>query len=198
MDDLVSAGMIGLLDALDRFDPNKGHRFESYAEFRVRGSILDDLRRSDMMARDARLESKKIQRAIASLAQQLGRAPDEEEIAAHLEMTLEEMRATLQKLGHVQVVSIEDLGQWDPDGWYGGTSTDDPFENACVAEIRQKLIEAIPQLPPRLKMALSLYYVEKLPIKDIASLMGVTESRISQMTSEAVHRLRAIIGTDTE
>jgi RNA polymerase sigma factor for flagellar operon FliA len=191
MEDLVSAGMIGLCDALDRFDPQKGRRFESYAEFRVRGAILDDLRRWDLMARDARLESKRIQRAIATLTQRLGCNPEEEELAAHLDLSVDQLRATLQRLGHVQVVSIEDLCRHDPDGWAGGSGGDDPFEHAFMAEARRKLAEAIPHLPQRLRMALTLYYHEKLPVKDIAALMGVTESRISQMMSEAVHRLRA-------
>ena len=191
MEDLVSAGMIGLLDALARFDPQKGHRFESYAEFRVRGAILDDLRRWDLMARDARLESKRIQRAIAALTQRLGRNPEEEELALHMECSIDELRATLQKLGHVQVVSIEDLSRREPDGWTGGASGDDPFEHALLAEAKELLAEAIPKLPPRLRMALTLNYHEKLPVKDIAALMGVTESRISQMMSEAVHHLRA-------
>jgi len=198
MDDLVSAGMIGLLDALDRFDPAKGQRFESYAEFRVRGAILDDLRRWDLMARDARLESKRIQRAIAALTQRLGRNPEEDELAGHLEVSVETLRTTLQKLGNVQVVSIEDLSRRDPDGWAGGTSGDDPFEHALLAEAREKLAEAIPKLPQRLRMALTLYYHEKLPVKDIAALMGVTESRISQMMSEAVHHLRATLGLEED
>jgi len=196
LEDLVSAGMIGLIDALDRFDPKKGQRFETYAEFRVRGAILDDLRRADLMARDARLESKRIQRSINALTQQLGRPPEEEEIAAHLELSVDAFRTTLRKLGHVQVFSIEDVSQRDPDAWCGISSGDDPFENAMVAEVQRKLTEAIPELAPRLRMALTLHYYEKLPVKEIAALMGVTESRISQMMSEAVLRLRAKLGLD--
>jgi len=198
LEDLVSAGMIGLIDALDRFDPEKGQRFETYAEFRVRGAILDDLRRSDPMARDARLESKRIQRSIAALTQQLGHPPEEEELAAHLELSIDALRTRLQRLGHVQVFSFEDLAQRDPEACGGFASGDDPFQHAMIAEIQGKLTEAIPQLAPRLRMALTLYYYEKLPVKDIAALMGVTESRISQMMSEAVHRLRALLGLDGE
>lgn len=198
LDDLVSAGMIGLIDALDRFDPQKGQRFETYAEFRVRGAILDDLRRADLMARDARLESKRIQRSIVSLTQKLGRPPEEEELAGHLELSVDALRTTLRKLGNVQVFSIDDASQRDPEGWCGISSGDDPFENVMVAEVQRKLTEAIPQLAPRLRMALTLYYYEKLPVKDIAALMGVTESRISQMMSEAVLRLRAMLGLDRE
>jgi RNA polymerase sigma factor FliA len=196
MEDLVSAGMIGLLDALERFDPRKGQRFESYAEFRVRGAILDDLRRWDLMARDARLESKRIQRSIAELTQRLGRTPEEEELAAELDLSVDGLRTTLVKLGHVQVVSIEDLQHKDPDGWAGAAGTDDPFEHALIAEVQRKISEAIPRLAPRLRMALTLYYHEKLPVKDIAGLMGVTESRVSQMMAEAVHHLRALLGMD--
>jgi RNA polymerase sigma factor for flagellar operon FliA len=198
LDDLVSAGMIGLIDALDRFDPDKGQRFETYAEFRVRGAMLDDLRRADLMARDARLESKRIQRAIAVVTQQLGRPPEEEELAAHLELSVEALRGTLQRLGHVQVFSLEDLSQRDPDAFGGIQSGDDPFEHAMIAEVQHKLTEAIPKLAPRLRMALTLHYYEKLPVKDIAALMGVTESRISQMMSEAVLRLRSMLGLETD
>ena len=158
LDDLVSAGMIGLIDALDRFDPKKGQRFETYAEFRVRGAMLDDLRRADMMARDARLESKRIQRSIAELTQKLGRPPEEEDLAAHLEVSVDSLRRTLQKLGHVQVFSLDDLAQRDPEAFGGIQSGDDPYEHAMISEVQRKLTEAIPRLPPRLRMALTLHY----------------------------------------
>lgn len=194
LEDLVSAGMVGMLEALDRFDASRGRRFESFAEFRIRGAILDELRRNDSMARDARIASKNLERTIADLAQKLGRSPEESEIAAHLGMDTETLREQMLQNTPVQLVVIDDMTTIEPTP--GESSEfDSPFRQAALNEIRERLSSAIRQINPRLRMVLSLYYYEQLQMKDIADLLNVSVPRVSQLISEAIHHLRALLGT---
>lgn len=188
LDDLVGAGVIGLLEALERFDSTQDTTFEKYAEFRVRGAMLDELRRRDIMAKHARRDSKKLQDSVTELAQRLGREPEEEELAKHLDMNLQGLRDTLQKLIPVQVVSMEDvpisvLPQ----------ATENPFQQVARKETLTQLTAAITHLTQRQQQVLALYYQESLTLNDIAQVLGVTESRVSQILSETTARLRSLM-----
>ena len=189
LEDLISAGVVGLLEAMERYDSSRVTDFETYAEFRVKGSILDELRRRDMMARDARLEAKKIEKVITKLTNELGREPEEEEVSACLGLSVEELRQKLERLTPVRVVSFNDL--------YPGTAiaaNDDPFLCAERTELSERLSKAIRKLSERQQQVLQLYYKEELTLREIGEVLSVTESRVCQIVSEATLRLRVLLG----
>ncbi len=193
LDDLMGAGVVGLLEALDRYDSSRASDFHTFAEFRVKGAILDELRRRDIMARDARLAAKRFERAIEELTQRLGRAPEEEEIAAALDMSVAEYRAKLHKLTPVRVFSLDDAL---PGGLRDGAAG--PFEQTARAELRRRLAEAIAELGERQQQVLQLYYFEELTLREVGRVLGVTESRVCQIVSEATLRLRVALGGTTD
>ncbi|MEM6733929.1 MAG: FliA/WhiG family RNA polymerase sigma factor [Myxococcota bacterium] len=182
-EELVSAGMVGLLEAAHRYDPGRGIRFDKFASSRVRGAILDELRRRDLMARDARTEEKKLQQAIARLTSKLNREPEEEEIAAELEIDVLELRDRFEKLTPVQTVGLSEyLEPQSKDG--------SPSENLSRVELVEAITSALEQLKPRHQQVLTLYYYEELTLKDIGTILDVTESRVSQILTEATLKLR--------
>lgn len=188
LEDLIGAGVVGLLEAMERYNPERVQNFETYAEFRVKGAILDELRRRDMMARDARIEAKMVEDVIAKKTSELGREPEEAEIAAALEITVEELRTKLQKLIPVKVLSIEEHGSFDmPEG------PDNPFEEVAKREMLTRLQAAITKLNKRHQEVLHLYYQEELTLREIGDVLEVTESRVCQILSEATLRLRALL-----
>jgi len=188
LEDLIGAGVVGLMEALTRYDASRMSGFEKYAEFRVKGAILDELRRRDMMARDARLESKGLQKTIGELAQEFGRQPEEEEVAEYMGITVEEYRTKLEKLTPVRVVSFTDVFPVNtPD------RQDNPFDEYARKELVGKLGAAIEKLSERQQQVLQLYYLEDLTLKDIGHILSVTESRVCQILSEATIRLRSIM-----
>ncbi|MBI5509021.1 MAG: FliA/WhiG family RNA polymerase sigma factor [Deltaproteobacteria bacterium] len=189
IDDLMGAGVVGLLEAFDRYDPTRVTNFETFAEFRVKGALLDELRRRDLMARDARLAAKQIERSIAALTVKLGRPPEEAEIALHLQLSVGELRARLQKLIPVQVLSLDEVREATL-----ASRGLDPFEAAARAELSERLAGAIDGLPQRQRQVLQLYYREELTLREIGTVLGVTESRICQILSETTLRLRAVLG----
>ena len=195
IDDLIQAGMIGLLDASTRYDSSQGAQFETFALQRVRGAMLDELRASDWMPRSVRRNQRRIETAIRDLEQRLQRAPSESEIAAHLKLTLEQYQQLLVDAKGAQLMYIDDLG---PDGSEEGfleRNVPDtgalPLERVGDARFRKALAEAITRLPERERMVMGLYYQESLNLKEIGAVLGVTESRISQMHSQSVARLRS-------
>lgn len=189
IDDLISSGVIGLMEAAERFDPKRVDRFEAFAEFRIRGAMLDDLRSRDTLSRDMRRLSNELRDATRRLEAQLGRTPDQEEIARRLGVGVEELYQRQQKLSGSSVVGIDDAG---PDllERTGDQQAADPFEQASRREMMARLVEGIEGLPEKMQQVLSLYYIENLNLKEIGAVLGVTESRVCQIHGEATKRLR--------
>lgn len=193
LDDLISTGMLGLLDAADRFDPARGERFEAFAEFRIRGAMLDGLRSRDSLSRDMRRVSTELKRASADLANQLGREPSEAETASHLGFSIEELRAKQAKLSGWCIVGFDDAGPSFLEQTADNT-VDDPSETAARRQLFEQMFEHIENLPTKMQQVLSLYYCEDLNLKEIGHILGVTESRVCQLHGEATKRLRASLG----
>jgi RNA polymerase sigma factor FliA len=193
IDDLISSGVIGLMEAAERFDPKRVDRFEAFAEFRIRGAMLDDLRSRDTLSRDMRRLSNELREATRRLESQLGRTPDQEELADQLGLEVDELYARQQKLSGSSVVGIDDAG---PDFLErtGDETAPDPFEVTAHREALARLVEGIDELPEKMQQVLSLYYCENLNLKEIGEVLGVTESRVCQIHGEATRRLRQTLG----
>ncbi|CAH0300676.1 RNA polymerase sigma factor FliA [Massilia sp. Bi118] len=196
VDDLVQAGMIGLLDAISRYEENHGAQFETYAVLRIRGAMLDELRSSDWLPRSTRQNMRKVEQAMSALQQQLGRPPSESEIAKNLKLSLADYQEMLGDSGGHQLVYYEDFHDEDGnDSWLDryAVDDDDPLRALLETDFRQAVIDAIDNLPPREKILMGLYYEEELNLKEIGAVMGVSESRVSQLHSQAVGRLRTYL-----
>jgi RNA polymerase sigma factor for flagellar operon FliA len=196
VDDLVQAGMIGLLDAISRYEENHGAQFETYAVLRIRGAMLDELRSSDWLPRSTRQTMRKVEQAMSALQQQLGRPPSESEIAKNLKLSLADYQEMLGDSGGHQLVYYEDFHDEDGnDSWLDryAVDDDDPLRALLETDFRQAVIDAIDNLPPREKILMGLYYEEELNLKEIGAVMGVSESRVSQLHSQAVGRLRTYL-----
>jgi RNA polymerase sigma factor FliA len=195
VDDLVQAGMIGLLDAINRYEETHGAQFETYAVMRIRGAMLDELRSSDWMPRSMRQDMRKIENAMSTLQQRLGRPPSESEVAKSLKLSLADYQEILSEGGGHQLVYYEDFHEEDgSDSFldrYAHDEDADPLRALLDTDFRQAVIDAIDALPPREKMLMGLYYEEELNLKEIGAVMGVSESRVSQLHTQAVARLRA-------
>jgi RNA polymerase sigma factor for flagellar operon FliA len=195
VDDLVQAGMIGLLDAISRYEDTHGAQFETYAVLRIRGAMLDELRNSDWLPRSMRQNMRKIETAMATLQQRLGHPPTESEVAKMLKLSLADYQEMLADGGGHQLVYYEDFH--DDDGndsfldRYASDEDADPLRSLLDGDFRQAVIDAIDMLPEREKMLMGLYYEEELNLKEIGAVMGVSESRVSQLHTQAVARLRA-------
>ncbi len=195
LEDLVSAGILGLIDAFTKFDHGKQVQFKSYAQFRIRGAILDSLRTLDWSPRELRRKGRAIEEAIRLLTHMLGRAPSETEIAESLKMTLSEYQTVLGELKGLEIGSLnlernEDGGD-DELSYLPGSESDEPLFRCLKGELRQRLIDAIETMPEKERLVLTLYYYEELTMKEIGLTLGVVESRVSQIHSAAVVRLRA-------
>ena len=196
VDDLVQAGMIGLLDAINRYEENHGAQFETYAVLRIRGAMVDELRSSDWMPRSTRANMRKVEQAMAALQQQLGRPPSESEVAKSLKLSLADYQDLLGDSGGHQLVYYEDFHDEDgSDSFLDRNAVDDadPLKSLLDTDFRQTVIDAIDALPPREKMLMGLYYEEELNLKEIGAVMGVSESRVSQLHTQAVARLRTYL-----
>lgn len=194
VDDLVQNGMIGLLDAMDRYEDGLGAQFETYAVQRIRGAMLDGLRENDWLPRSARREIRKVDAAIQRLEHEHGRPPSEAELAGALDMSLAEyQKLLLEARGH-QLVYLEDLGDGEGDDFlerHGPVNEADPLAQLEDAGTRRQLVAAIEALPEREKLMMALYYEQDLNLREIGEVMGVTESRVCQLHSQAISRLRA-------
>lgn len=193
VDDLIQNGMIGLLEALDRYEEGLGALFETYAAQRVRGAMLDGLRESDWVPRGVRREMRRVEAAITQLEHQHGRAPSEAELAAALNMPLAEYQKLLQEARGHQVVYIEDLDGEEGEGYLDRHDVSDGQNPLALLEelgTQAALAAAIEALPPREKLLMALYYEQDLNLREIGAVMEVTESRVSQLHSQAVARLR--------
>jgi RNA polymerase sigma factor for flagellar operon FliA len=195
VDDLIQAGLIGLLDAINRYEDNHGAQFETYAVLRIRGAMLDELRSNDWMPRSTRQNMRKVEAAMNALQQQLGRPPSESEVAKSMKLSLGDYQDMLGDSGGHQLLYYEDFHETE-DGGAGfldryAVDDEDPLRALLETDFRQAVIDAIDALPPREKMLMGLYYEEELNLKEIGAVMGVSESRVSQLHTQAVARLRA-------
>jgi len=196
--DLISYGIFGLIDAIEKFDLGRAIKFETYAIARIKGAIIDELRAMDWVPRSVRSRAREIEGAYIALENKLKRFPTDAEVAEHMGITTTELAAILTKLSYTSVVSFEEL-------WVGGDredgqsaigsikddAADDPVAIFESEEIKTILAEAIDRLPEREKTVIALYYYEGLTLKEIGQVLGVTESRVSQLHTKSVLRLRA-------
>jgi RNA polymerase sigma factor FliA len=187
--DLLSAGALGLIEAANRFDPERGESFEAFAKIRIRGAMLDDIRLRDTMSRDMRRSWRILGRATATLTQQLGRAPTEAELAEQVGLSVEALRARRSQLSGARVIGLEDAGV-DLLDRLADENADDPQEIAARRELVDRLAAYIAVLPVRMQQVLGLYYRENLSLKEIGVVLGVTECRVCQIHGEATRRLR--------
>lgn len=197
MEDLVSAGVLGLMDAFSKFDPQKKVQFRSYAQFRIRGAILDSLRTLDWSPRDLRRKGRAAEEAVRALTARLGRAPNESEVAAEMGLSLEGYQALLGDLkgleiGTLHVEHNEDSGEEEL-AYLPGRLEDDPLFRCLRGEMQTKLTQAIERLPERERLVMTLYYYEELTMREIGMTLGVVESRVSQIHASAVVHLRAAL-----
>ena len=195
LDDLIQVGMIGLSEALTRYEAAQGVQFETFATQRIRGAMIDELREGDWMSRGSRKSQKDIERAVQRVEQRLGRSAKESEIAAELGMALDEYQELLNKVRGTQLVYLEDMGgDEDAEGFldrHTGDTEADPLNLLRNDRLRSALVEAIKSLPEREQYIMSMYYEKDLNLKEIAAVLGVTESRVCQLHSQSVARLRA-------
>ncbi|MCE1250394.1 MAG: RNA polymerase sigma factor FliA [Comamonadaceae bacterium] len=195
VDDLIQVGMIGLAEALSRFEAAQGVQFETFASQRIRGAMLDELRGSDWMSRSSRKSQKDIEQALHRVEQRLGRSPLESEIAAELGLGLEEYQSLLGKVRGTQLVYLEDMqyGDEGDDGFlerHVADASADPLSQLRDQRLRGALIDAINALPEREQYIMGMYYEHDMNLKEIAAVLGVTESRVCQLHSQAIARLR--------
>ncbi len=194
IDDLIQVGMIGLTDALSRFDAGQGVQFETFATQRIRGAMLDELRGADWLSRGIRKQQRDIEGAVHRLEQRLGRAPQESEIAQELETTLPKYQEMLGKVRGTQLIYLEDMSGEDGDNDYLDRHVikedHDPLSLLQDHRMRHALVEAIKNLPEREQYVMSMYYEQDMNLKEIAAVLGVTESRVCQLHSQSIARLR--------
>lgn len=192
LDDLIQAGMIGLLDAVNRFDAGQGASFATFASQRIRGAMLDELRSRDWVPRSVRRNTRLLDETIRRLEQQLGRPPEDREIAAALDVSLEEFHHLLMDANGSQLVALDELPEEESDSLSAGAHAT-PLAELLEGRRRADLVKAIERLPEREKLLLTLYYQEDLNLKEIGAVLGVSESRVCQLHSQAVARLRAAL-----
>ncbi len=191
VEDLIQAGMIGLLEAQKNYDGTKGASFETYAGIRIRGAMLDDIRRGDWVPRSVHKHSREISQAIAVLEGELNRDPTDAEVAQHLGMSLTQYHTALTDINCSRLVGIEDLGvSEDVISPEDDDEANTPFQGVADEYFRKALIDSIKALPEREALVLSLYYDEELNLKEIGDVIGVSESRVSQILSQSMQRLR--------
>jgi len=197
-EDLYSPGLVGLLKAIRNFDPSHSTNFEGYARYRIRGAILDELRRMDWVPRSVHDKAKKVERVISELEATFQRMPDEEEIASALDISIEHYQKLMEEIRPVAFVSINGCNEYGgPDESFKGITLEDevtpgPDEMASKHELIDRIKDKINELPERMKKVLAFYYYENMRLKEIASILGVTESRVCQIHSEAILLIRGL------
>lgn len=194
VDDLIQAGMIGLLDAISRYEGAYGRQFESYAAQRIRGSILDELREADWLPRSLRKKMRQIEAAMRTLEQRLSCPPSEQDLANELNMSLEDYQEALQEARGGQLIYYEDFQEDDEDHFLDrlcGSKDNEPLDQLLDKNLRELLIDAIDKLPPREKLVMGMHYEQEMNLREIGEVLGVSESRVCQLNTQAIARLRA-------
>jgi RNA polymerase sigma factor for flagellar operon FliA len=204
--DLISYGLLGLIGALERYDPSRNIKFETYAISRIKGSIIDELRALDWVPRSVRSWARQVERAVTKLENELRRAPGDEEIAAELNLTVEEFQDILNQISCASIVALDEF--WTMSGSTSDKvslmdtledrSAPDPARAFDIQAVKELLADAIRRLPEREKIVIGLYYYESLTLKEIGEVLGVTESRISQLHTKAILRLKGRIKEEVE
>src|SRR5215467_4224372 len=198
MRDLINAGVIGLLDAIEKFEPERGVKFKTYAEVRIRGAILDSLRNLDWAPRSLRKKSKDLEKVYAELSQKLGRPATDEEASEAMGEDIEDYHALVDQLHGLTLGSFENLNDSEDSenyiNYYPDDGTNDPYVKFESNELTSLLAEAIDDLPEKERLVLSLYYYEEFTMKEIGTLLGVNESRVSQLHTKATLKLRSRLG----
>jgi RNA polymerase sigma factor FliA len=197
LDDLISAGVIGLMDAIEKYDPSRDNKFKTYAEFRVRGAILDELRSQDWVPRSVRDKAKMLDRATLELEASLGRVASEEEVAEKLGMSKDEYFDLINQVRPVSVLSIDDANTFSSVdkksilNLLEGCKLNNPLTQLNIKAVKDVVAKSIEELPERQRLVLSLYYYEDMNLKEIGRILRVTESRVSQLHAQAISRMRA-------
>lgn len=197
LDDLISSGVIGLMDAIDKYDPSRDNKFKTYAEFRIRGAILDELRAQDWVPRSVRDKSKLLDKTIVGLEADLGRVANDEEVANKMGLSMESFYELVNQVRPVSIFSIDDAATFNNVDRKSilnileGCKLNNPFTQLNLKSIKNVVTKAIEELPERQRLVLSLYYYEDLNLKEIGKVLRVTESRVSQLHAQAITRLRA-------
>lgn len=193
-DDLVGYGIFGLIDAIDKFDIYKGVKFETYASLRIRGSIIDSIRDLDWVPRSLRKKSKDLEKAYSELENELGHAATDEQVADKMGISIDELNKTLQEVNMSTMISLEDYLDQNYESGIDIINDDEdriPEKRIEMTEIRDILTDSIDKLPEKERMVVTLYYFEELTLKEISAIMKVSESRISQLHTKAILRMRA-------
>jgi RNA polymerase sigma factor for flagellar operon FliA len=203
--DLVSYGLLGLISAIERYDPDRDVKFETYAIARIKGSILDELRALDWVPRSVRSRARQIERAMSELEAKLGHAPSDEELAKKVGISVDELEGSLTDISRSSIAALDEL--WTISGSGGDqvalidtiedTQGPEPQSAFAQTELREMVAEAITSLPEREKLVITLYYYEDLTLREIGEVLGVTESRVSQLHTKAVLRLKARLSGST-
>ncbi|MFV0440904.1 MAG: FliA/WhiG family RNA polymerase sigma factor [Lachnospirales bacterium] len=197
-DDLVGYGIFGLIDAIDKYDYKQGHKFETYASVRIRGSIIDAIRKMDWIPRSVRQKRKNLDIVLAELEYSLGRTPTDQEVAEKLGIHIEEYNELLGKLNVAAVVSLDEhIGDSTSETFVNINATSElglPENEVSKDELKKILIEALDTLNEKEKIVISLYYFDELALKEIAAVLGVTDARISQIHTKALFKLRGKLG----
>lgn len=196
LDDLISAGVLGLLEAMEKYEPKKGIKLKTYAYLRIRGAMLDELRSRDYFPRSARAKAKRIEKVIRELEGKLGRMPEDVEVASYLNMETEEYLDMLKQFSNLSVISIDELMERTGEDRerimkYILEEGENPEKSAEMKEIERVIEEEFERLPEKQKIVLSLYYKDDLNMKEIARVLGVTEARVCQIHAQAILNLRA-------
>ena len=198
VDDLISVGVLGLMDAISKYDSSRGAKFKTYAEFRVRGAILDELRALDWVPRSIRQKASAVEKVVRSLEAKLRRLPEDDEVAKEMDMSLDQFYRTIDETKSVPVFSLEDLGIAKESGeqqslldCLAGKADADPQTQIRLIELKEIIAKAIDTFPEKERLMVSLYYYEELTMKEIGAVLDITESRVSQIHSKAVLHLRA-------
>jgi len=197
VEDLISVGVLGLMDAISKYDPTRGAKFKTYAEFRVRGAILDELRSMDWVPRSVRQKASNVDAVIQKLQAELKRKPEDEEVAKEMDLSLDQFYDILNETKSMPVFSLEDLGIAKETGeqqslldCLAGKADADPQTQIRLTELKGIIAKAIDSLPEKERLMVSLYYYEELTMKEIGAVLDITESRVSQIHSKAVYHLR--------
>lgn len=204
IDDLISSGVIGLMDAIEKYDPTRDNTFKTYAEFRIRGAILDELRAQDWVPRSVRDKAKLLDRTTVKLEAALGRVPEEKEVAEALNVSLEEYHDLVNQVRPVSLLSIDDSATFSNVdkksiiNLLESCKLSNPLNQLNVKTVKEVVTKAIEELPEKQRLVLSLYYYEDLNLKEIGKILRVTESRVSQLHAQAISRLRGKLNSSFE